>query len=790
MAKPNRLAWLVLIIWAVLGTAAGIGAGDAVAHLTGQGGPSAHAEAEIAGTVVQRALARPLGDVFAVTVESPEAVTAPGPAAALDSLAATLRRMQDVRGVVTPRAAEGPIRVPLVSRDGRSAALLVALDPANTRLDTLVAPVRAALRSALARLPDGQRYRVLVTGRSPLDRDERLLIASDSRRGELRLLPITFVILVLAFGALAAALLPVGIGALGVPVALVVLGLLARVTPVSVVAMTIVTMVGLGVGIDYSLLMVTRFREELARSGDPGTAARRMLATAGRAVITSGATVAIGFAALLFTPLVETRSVGLAGIVVVAVMVLLAVTLLPAALVILGPDVDWPRHLATRLAWYHAPTLWTRWGSAIARRPLRALLAGALVLGAAIGPVFHMRIGLPARGWWPTATEAGQGVGVLERIGLRGVVQPIRIVVEVPPGDRVTSALHLRGLKALSDSLRHDPRVGSVTSLVDLQPGTGLLQYSVLYSDLPSARAEHRDFLDAYLSADARTTVVDAIVADTTSLTTTMELVGRIRALRDQIEDGGVIRGLRGARLLVGGYAAENVDFQRDLLRRFPLLIALVLGSTALMLGLIFRSVLIPLKAVLLNSASVAATFGILVLAFQDGLGARLLGLDGPAAAIFVVVPVSVFAAVFGLSMDYEVFLLARIKEEYEARGDNTAATVHGLAAVASTITSAALIMAVVFGYFAFGRVLLTQFIGLGLGVAVVLDATIVRVLLVPAIMGLAGRWNWWPRRRRVAAVRPEPLRLHVRGEPIGVGARPAGAGARPATTRPPGTLQ
>jgi putative drug exporter of the RND superfamily len=502
------------------------------------------------------------------------------------------------------------------------------------------------------------------------------------------------------------------------------------------------------VGIDYSLLMVARFREELSRSGDAGTAVQRMLATAGRAVVTSGGTVIIGFAALLLTPMVETRSVGFAGIVVVAVMVLLAVTLLPAALMLLGTGLDWPRWLAARLAWYHQPTLWVRWASAIAHRPLWALLLGGLVLAAAIWPVFHMRVGLPARGWWPRATEAGQGVLVLERIGVRGVVQPIRIVVQVPPGDRVVSALRLRGLKALSDSLRRDPRIGDVTSLVDLRPGTGILEYSMLYSDLPAARAQDRDFLGAYLSDDARTTVVDVIVADTTSLTTTMDLVGRIRALRDSIDGKDGIRGLRGARLLVGGYAAENVDFQHELLRRFPLLIAIVLGTTAAMLAVIFRSVLIPLKAILLNSASVAASFGIIVLAFQDGLGAGLLGLDGPAAAIFVVVPVSVFATVFGLSMDYEVFLLARIKEEYDARGNNTEATIHGLAAVASTITSAALIMAVVFGYFAFGRVLLMQFLGLGLAVAVVLDATVVRILLVPAIMNLAGRWNWWPGRR------------------------------------------
>jgi uncharacterized membrane protein YdfJ with MMPL/SSD domain len=373
MLKLNRrLAWLTIGAWTVVGVGAAVKAGDAAGRLTGQGGTSVHAEAEVAGKVLEGAFARPLGDVFAVTIESPERVTALGPAGVLDTLAEALRRVAGVRAVVTPSADTGAIRVPLVSKDGRSAALLVAFDPANRRLDTLVVTIRTALRSTLARFPDGGRYRVLVTGRTPLDRDERLLIASDSRRGEARILPATFIILVVVFGALGAALLPIGVGALGVPVALVVLGLLTRVTTVSVVAMTIVTMVGLGVGIDYSLLMVSRFREELARSGDPGIAVQRMLATAGRAVVASGGTVVIGFAALLLTPLVETRSVGLAGIVVVAVMVLIAVTLLPAALMLLGSGMDWPRWLASRLAWYRQPTLWVGWASAIARRPLAA----------------------------------------------------------------------------------------------------------------------------------------------------------------------------------------------------------------------------------------------------------------------------------------------------------------------------------------------------------------------------------------------------------------------------------
>jgi putative drug exporter of the RND superfamily len=195
------------------------------------------------------------------------------------------------------------------------------------------------------------------------------------------------------------------------------------------------------------------------------------------------------------------------------------------------------------------------------------------------------------------------------------------------------------------------------------------------------------------------------------------------------------------------------VDFQKDLLRRFPLLVLLILAATGIMLAIAFRSVLVPIKAIIMNSLSVSATFGLIVLVFQHGMGARIFGLDGPTSAIFVVVPVLVFAVVFGLSMDYEVFLLSRIKEAYDRTGRNAEATMEGVSATASVITSAALIMIMVFGVFAFARVLVMQFLGFGLAVAVLLDATVIRMVLVPAFMQLAGRWNWWPgvplRRRR-----------------------------------------
>jgi RND superfamily putative drug exporter len=268
-----------------------------------------------------------------------------------------------------------------------------------------------------------------------------------------------------------------------------------------------------------------------------------------------------------------------------------------------------------------------------------------------------------------------------------------------------------------------------------------VLEYSLLYSDADSARAKYPEFLDAYLGRDGRTTLMDVIPADTTSLTTTMDVVRDVRRLIASRH----IRQLQGTTIKVGGYVAGALDFQQLLLRRLPLIVALILGVTALMLALVFKSVLVPLKAVVMNSLSVAATFGIVVLVFQHGIGAQMFGIAGPTSAIYVLVPVLVFAVVFGLSMDYEVFLLSRIKEAFDKTGQNTLATREGLSATASVITSAALIMIAVFGAFAFAHILLMQFIGFGLAVAVFLDATLVRMILVPSFMQIAGRWNWWP---------------------------------------------
>ena len=737
-----RWRWAVLVVWMLLGTVALLRAPATPELLNIRGGSNQATEATIADGMLRERFARPLSDFFVVTLEGPAPFDSGRPRVVLDSLIRALEAQPWVRAVASwPATGDSTF----VSADHRGTFLVVALTVAESdTVAALVLPAREVVHSTIASLPDSSQYRAHVTGRSPLDLDVRSASAEDSTRLETRLLPLTLVVLILAFGALVAAALPLVIGLLAIAVSLTVIGLLTHVTPMSIFVLNMTTMIGLGVGIDYSLLMVTRFREELRRGHRRREAAVNTMLTAGAAVVTSGLTVVVGFGALLFTPLIETRSVGLGGLVVVAAAVLLSTTLLPVLLAIIGRDIDRPKWLARRLTWYHSPQAWEKWARGLHRHPRRALLLGGMGIALLTAPLFLIRIGLPARHWWPSSTEAGQGLDMLTKMGVAGYVQPVRVVVEVPDGKTAVSAASLRGLLALSDSFRADPRVRDVRSPVDLGDSRSILTLSAFYSELDSARASYGEFLDSYLSHDTQVALLDVIPSDTTSLTSTQELVRRIRDIA-----ASPPRQLRDATIRVGGYTASSLDFQDDMMERFPLLVALVLAASAVLLAIAFRSVLVPLKAVVMNSLSVSATFGLIVLVFQYGIGAQLFGLDGATSAIFVVVPVLVFAVVFGLSMDYEVFLLSRIKEAFDRTGRNDEATMEGLSATASVITSAALIMIIVFGAFAFAQVLVMQFLGFGLAVAVLLDATIIRMVLVPAFMQLAGEWNWWPGGRR-----------------------------------------
>lgn len=743
----------VLAAWAIVGLLFVPKAAHVQRVLAVRGTPVENTESARASQIIREAFPNPIAEYVAIVVHGPVRYTNPRFEAVLDSLSAALTREPYISQVISVRSIGEST---FVSSDRQTTFLIAALSPSSTSdvSRTVVPELREAVSSTLARLPNADGFDVKVTGNPALDYDVRTISAEDTRRGEERVLPLTLAVLVLAFGALVAATLPIIVGVLAITIALGVVAVAAQFQTMSVFVLNITTMVGLGVGIDYSLLIVTRFREELNRGLAPTDAAIRTIQTAGSAVVTSGLTVVVGFGALILTPLTETRSVGMGGLIVVAVAVLLATTFLPAALAILGRNIDRPKWLARPLARIHTPQGWERWARGLGHHPWRAILGGGLLAALLTLPLTQIKIGLPARNWFPPDAESGQGLAALREMGASGVIQPLRVVVQLPSGESALSGRRLPGLKALSDSIRKDPRVREVRGVATLRPGMSTLQLAIFYGDAEAVRQRYPEFFNAYLSADRRTTLMDVIAVDTVSLTGMMDLTRHVRRT--------IAKGTRlgGAEILVGGFAASSLDLQQHLLRRFPGIVGMILGVTAIMLLIAFRSVLVPLKAVVLNCVSVSAAFGITVLVFQHGYGASLFGLSGPTEAIFVVVPVLVFATVFGLSMDYEVFLLTRVKEVFDKTGRNDHATMEGLSATASTITFAAAIMIAVFGVFAFSRVLAVQFIGFGLALAVLLDATLIRMVLVPAIMHIAGRWNWWPGvrapRRDVEEPRPD----------------------------------
>ncbi|HEU5261081.1 MAG TPA: MMPL family transporter [Gemmatimonadales bacterium] len=739
----------VIAAWAALALLFAPRASHVQQVLALRGGASESTESARATELLKQAFPNPFADYVAIVVHGPVRSTSPRFQTVLDTLKAATEGLRFVSQVV-PAGELGESS--FVSKDKRTTFLIAALSPEFTSDITrsVVPDLRTAIREALTRVSGADGFDVMVTGFPALDHDVRAVSAEDTERGEQRALPLTLLVLIVAFGALVAAMLPVIVGLLAITIALGLVTIAAHYVPMSVFVLNITTMVGLGVGIDYSLLIVTRFREELNRGLSSVDAAVRTIETAGSAVITSGLTVIVGFAALLTTPLSDTRSVGVGGLLVVAVAVLLATTFLPALLAVLGRNIDRPKWLARPLARFHTPTGWERWARWLGHRPWRAVALGGLGVALLTAPLAQIRLGLPATNWFPRETESGRGLAVLrDTLGASGAIQPIRVVVQLPEGESALSGRRLPGLKALTDSLRKDPRVRKVTGIATVKAGLSTLELLMYYSDAEGVRAKNPKFFNAYLSADHRVTLLDVIPADTVSLTGMMDVARHVRAV---VRKG--VRGLSSAEIVVGGFAASNVDTQHELLRRFPETVGLVLGITAIMLFVAFRSLLVPLKAVLLNCLSVGAAFGLTVFVFQHGHGGSLFHLEGPTQAIWAVAPVLIFAIVFGLSMDYEVFLLTRVKEVFDKTGRNDHATMEGLSATASTITSAALIMILVFGAGAFARVLAVQLVGFGLAAAVLLDATLIRMVLVPAIMHIAGRWNWWP---GVRAPRMEP---------------------------------
>ncbi len=635
---------------------------------------------------------------------------------------------------------------------GGGTFVIIGLAPSRAGLEALIPRIRQ--RASTLQKQFQSRYPAVVmqlTGETPLNFDLRKASSDDAASAEARVLPVTLLLLLAAFGSLVAAAIPVGIGLLAISMTLGSAVLLAHYWPLSILVQNLATMLGLGLGIDYALLMVSRFREALAAGESPSNAAEIAVRQAGHTLLISAATVAIGFAALLTVPISEIRSIGVAGFLVAGASVLLANTLLPAVLKALGPRIDLGRiPLVSRFnasSSSSARERWRRWGFTITAHPWTALVLAAAPLVLLASQAGHLDTGLPRGDWLPGAAESVQALHSLEKMDRAGIVQSFRIVLEFPPNSTLQSQPAWAALQSLSRNLASDPRAGRVFSLSTL---LGERSSPSVLSRLPN------DTLKSFLRSDGRATLLELLPAPSVS---PGQQIAWVRQLRRA--DASKLTGLNGASLRIGGIPALNADYESVVADRLPSVMALVVGGTLLALLLGFRSLFVAVKAIALNLLSVGAAFGALVLVFQDGNGSRFLGVPHATGGIFPIVPILAFAIVFGLSMDYEVFIVARVLEARRSGLGEVEAIGEGLARTGGLITSAAAIMVVVFAAFTLGGFLVIKMLGFTLAVAVLIDATLVRMVIGPALLRLAGAWNWWPYGlgRRVAMQKVEAIR-------------------------------
>ncbi|WLW50995.1 MMPL family transporter [Streptomyces sp. YU58] len=680
----GRHPWRVLVTWLVI---------VAAAFLLNQSYGGANDETfRLPGTESQKA-ADALGDRFPretvstsnIVFHSDEGLTGPAAKAALTRARTDLAAIPHVIAVSDPYDPRGPT----VSRDGRTAFTTLAFDTNQKITADQFDAARAATEPAR-------------TAGLQVEYDGGLGAAKGDGGGNSEMLGIglAVVILAIAFGSLVAMSLPVVVALAALLVGMSVIGLMSGVVDVPKIATVVAMMLGLGVGVDYALFVLTRHRQNLAAGMPAPEAAGRANATAGLSVLFAGITVIVAIAGLQVAGIPMLTVMGWTSALMVAVTLLAALTLLPAMLGLVGTRLD-SLHipLVKRRPAYNPRSKSSRWSALVVRKPLRYGIAATVLLGVLAVPVFSMRLGIPDAGNEPAGTTMRSSYDLLAEGFGPGVNGPLQVVIELNGADR-------SALDGVSTAVRADQGVASVGA-VALSPKSDLATFSVTPTTSPQSAATDR--------------------------------------LVDRLRDDVLPTALRGtaAEPTLTGETAMVKDLSAQLQARMLWFLGAVIGLSFIVLTIVFRSLLVPLKAAVLNLLSIGASYGVVVAVFQWGWGASLIGVH-ETMPIFSLAPMLMFAVLFGLSMDYEVFLLSRVREQYRRHGDPHAAIVEGVGSTARVITSAALIMIGVFGAFMLDPSASTKLFGVGLSVAVLLDVTLVRMVLVPSAMSLLGRHAWW----------------------------------------------
>ncbi|TMG08362.1 MAG: MMPL family transporter [Chloroflexi bacterium] len=657
-------------------------------------------------------------------------------AAVIDALA-PIQSDSRISKMVTPyNVPEARVAQALTSKDGHEALVSIELNSSGQKAWKDYDALRAEVKSST--------LTVTGTGFVAINQAFNKTLESDLQRAEYVTLPVTLILLVLIFATIVAAGLPLGVGILTIVGGIGGTFFLNRFTDVSQYALNIVTLIGLGVSIDYSLFIVNRFRDELARGQSREGALATTMATAGRAITFSGLTVAVGLSAMLFFQGTFMASMGAAGAIVVAVAVLYALTFLPAMLAVIGPGVN-----RLRIPWFRRAAsgggFWAGLANWVMKRPIVVLIPTVAFLVIAATPFLQLRLANGNVDMLPTHIEARQGYDRLLADFPGQDQTTFNIVVNYPDGSPLT-ANRIAEQYTLERRIAAIPGVLRTSSIYDVDPRLGLFEYTQLYTGDPNNLPQPvRQLISS--SVGKHVVLIQASTNAEISSNAARDIVKSIRA------DRGVTDG----KVLVGGATAIDIDVIQFIYDQVPLAVGTVVLVTYVLLFLLTGSVVLPLKAVVLNFLSIGASFGALVFIFQQGHFANLLGFTPQ--SLDPSIPVILFSIVFGLSMDYEVLLVSRMHEEYVRLGDNTAAVASGLEKTGRLITGAAAVMFTVFMAFGLAEVVIIKAIGIGLAIAVAIDATIVRSLVVPAVMRLLGDVNWWA---------PKPLRWLY--ERIGIG--------------------
>ncbi|MGY1761430.1 MMPL family transporter [Geodermatophilus sp. SYSU D00779] len=732
----GRRCWAVLVVWALVLAVAGVVSGDLSERVDPGGWSVADSESDLAAAAVRDGfLARDEQTVTLVVQDERYTADQPQFAERVRQVMADLagRGDLDVTASYGWATLGADARAPFEGRDGRTVTTVLS----SGLEDGPAARVLPEVQQELDDRYSDQGLRVALVSAAAF-RGELTEISEDGlASAELVTLPLVALLLLLLYRSLVAALVSLVVAVTAVVVALGILAVVAHWLELSVFVRSAVTMLGLGVGVDYALFVISRFSTELAGGATTRRAIATTLRTSGETVLSSALVVVLAMATLFVVPLGAIRSIALGAIVVVTLAALTSVLVLPTLLLLLGPRIQALRiPLPRRRAGSSGD--WESFTRRTMRRPATVLAVSLVLLLALAGPVLQLRVFTADARILPTSSPVRQAHAWLQEEFGAGATAPMTVVVSSRT-PLATSGVD-DDLVDLQQRLEQLPDVARVASplalLAQVRPDGPLTALAPDVRDtLPQ---DVRATVDQFVSNDARRIVLEVVPADAAASATTRGLLEDVRTEARRALAGG------GLSVVVGGQTAEGVDSNRAITDRLPVALALMLGVISLVLLGTFRSLLIPLKAIVVNLLSAAAAFGVLVLVFQRGVGAGLLGVE-PSGDLQNIVPVLLLALLFSLSTDYEIFLLSRVREEWLATGDGTASVARGVARTGPLITGAAVLMVAVFGAFTLTASLPLKQLGLGLAVAIALDATVIRLLVVPASMRLLGAWNWWP---------------------------------------------